>query len=121
LDRQPRGGREAPGPGRAVPGAGPGQGVSGRGGCGGTRMTAAVGTALGLGLASGLSLYGAAFLTGLAIHPGWVRLDPALAALGLGGAAWLAWTLGRRAARALRTRRGRSTPTVGAGTGPMAR
>jgi uncharacterized protein DUF4126 len=36
-----------------------------------------LGTALGLSLASGLSLYGAAFLTGLAIHVGWVHLSPA--------------------------------------------
>jgi hypothetical protein len=36
-----------------------------------------VGTALGLGIAAGLSLYGTAFLTGLAIHLGWVRLAPA--------------------------------------------
>ena len=35
-----------------------------------------VGTALGLGIAAGLSLYGTAFLTGLAIHLGWVRLVP---------------------------------------------
>jgi Domain of unknown function (DUF4126) len=41
----------------------------------------ALGTALGLGLASGLSLYGAAFLTGLAIHLGWAHVDPAWAAL----------------------------------------
>jgi hypothetical protein len=34
-----------------------------------------LGTALGLAVASGLSLYGAAFLTGLLIHLGWVRLD----------------------------------------------
>ena len=209
-------------------------------------MTAAVGTALGLGLASGLSLYGTAFLTGLAIHLGWVRLQPDWAALGvlaeptvllvtgslfavelladkvpwvdsawdalhtlvrpiggallalralgqvdpaveiiallllggatltthaakaslrllvnlspepvsnvivslaengvlvgtvwlalahplialgagtlgLGGAAWLVWALGRRVARAVRARRGRSAPAVGAGTGPVAR
>jgi len=38
---------------------------------------ALVGTALGLGIAAGLSLYGTAFLTGLAIHLGWVRLAPA--------------------------------------------
>lgn len=38
---------------------------------------ALVGTALGLAVASGLSLYGAAFLTGLAIHLGWVHLAPA--------------------------------------------
>jgi hypothetical protein len=37
---------------------------------------ALLGTALGLGLASGLSLYGAAFMTGLAVHLGWVRLAP---------------------------------------------
>jgi Domain of unknown function (DUF4126) len=37
---------------------------------------ALLGTALGLSLASGLSLYGAAFLAGLAIHLGWVRLAP---------------------------------------------
>jgi hypothetical protein len=36
-----------------------------------------LGTALGLSLASGFSLYGAAFLTGLAIHLGWVHLSPA--------------------------------------------
>ena len=35
-----------------------------------------LGTALGLSLASGLSLYGAAFLTGLAIDLGWVQLAP---------------------------------------------
>ncbi len=35
-----------------------------------------LGTALGLSLASGLSLYGAAFMTGLAIHLGWVHLAP---------------------------------------------
>ncbi len=38
---------------------------------------ALVGTALGLGVASGLSLYGTAFVVGLAIHLQWVRLDPA--------------------------------------------
>jgi hypothetical protein len=38
---------------------------------------ALLGTALGLSLASGLSLYGAAFLSGLAIHMGWVHLAPA--------------------------------------------
>ncbi len=42
---------------------------------------AAVGTALGLGLASGLSLYGAAFLSGLAIRLEWVRLGPGFASL----------------------------------------
>ena len=34
------------------------------------------GTALGLAVASGLSLYGATFLTGLLIQLGWVRLVP---------------------------------------------
>jgi len=63
---------------------------------------------------------------GVLVGTVWLALAHPLIALGagtlgLGGAAWLAWTLGRRAARALRTRRGRSTPTVGAGTGPMAR
>lgn len=42
---------------------------------------AAVGTALGLGLASGLSLYGAAFLCGLAIRLHWVELTPAFGSL----------------------------------------
>ena len=42
---------------------------------------ALLGTALGLGLASGLSLYGAAFLVGLAVHLGWVRLAPGYEAL----------------------------------------
>jgi hypothetical protein len=37
---------------------------------------ALVGSALGLGLSAGLSLYGAAFLTGLAIRLEWVRLGP---------------------------------------------
>jgi hypothetical protein len=37
---------------------------------------ALLGTALGLSLASGLSLYGSAFLVGLAIHLGWVQLAP---------------------------------------------
>lgn len=37
---------------------------------------ALVGSALGLGLSAGLSLYGAAFLTGLAIRLEWVRLAP---------------------------------------------
>jgi hypothetical protein len=37
---------------------------------------ALLGTALGLSLASGVSLYGAAFLTGLAVQLGWVRLAP---------------------------------------------
>jgi len=42
---------------------------------------ALLGTALGLSLASGLSLYGAAFLVGLALQLGWVRLDPGWEAL----------------------------------------
>jgi Domain of unknown function (DUF4126) len=42
---------------------------------------ALMGSALGLSLASGLSLYGAAFLTGLAIDLGWVRLAPQFEAL----------------------------------------
>jgi hypothetical protein len=37
---------------------------------------ALMGSALGLSLASGLSLYGTAFLTGLAIDLGWVQLAP---------------------------------------------
>jgi hypothetical protein len=37
---------------------------------------ALLGTALGLSLASGLSLYGAVFLTGLAVQMGWVHLAP---------------------------------------------
>jgi hypothetical protein len=37
---------------------------------------ALLGTALGLGLASGLSLYGTVFVTGLAVHLGWIRLAP---------------------------------------------
>lgn len=37
---------------------------------------ALLGTALGLSLASGLSLYGAAFLVGLALQLGWVKLAP---------------------------------------------
>src|SRR5437867_1945294 len=36
---------------------------------------ALLGTALGLSLASGLSLYGAAFLVGLSLQLGWVRLS----------------------------------------------
>jgi hypothetical protein len=35
---------------------------------------ALLGTALGLGLASGLSLYGTVFVTGLTVHLGWIRL-----------------------------------------------
>jgi hypothetical protein len=42
---------------------------------------ALIGSALGLSLASGLSLYGAAFLTGLAIDLGWVQLAPQWEAL----------------------------------------
>lgn len=44
---------------------------------------ALLGSALGLSVASGLSLYGAAFLTGLAIRLEWVRLAPAWAPLGV--------------------------------------
>jgi hypothetical protein len=42
-----------------------------------------VGTALALALASGLSLYGAVFVTGLAIRLEWVHLGPAWASLGV--------------------------------------
>lgn len=35
-----------------------------------------IGAALGLAVASGLSLYGAVFISGLAIRLGWVHLDP---------------------------------------------
>jgi Domain of unknown function (DUF4126) len=42
---------------------------------------ALLGSALGLGLASGLSLYGTALLTGLAIRLGWVTLGPAWSGL----------------------------------------
>jgi hypothetical protein len=42
---------------------------------------ALLGSALGLSMASGLSLYGAAFVTGLAIRLGWVRLGPEWAGL----------------------------------------
>jgi hypothetical protein len=41
----------------------------------------AIGAALALAVASGLSLYGAAFVTGLAIRLGWVHLGPDFAAL----------------------------------------
>jgi hypothetical protein len=37
---------------------------------------ALLGTALGLGLASGLSLYGTVFVTGLAVYLGWIHLAP---------------------------------------------
>ena len=42
-----------------------------------------VGAALGLAVASGLSLYGAVFVSGLAIRLGWVHLAPAWAPLGV--------------------------------------
>jgi hypothetical protein len=42
-----------------------------------------VGSALGLAVASGLSLYGAVFVSGLAIRLGWVHLAPAWASLGV--------------------------------------
>jgi len=42
---------------------------------------ALLGTALGLSLTSGLSLYGAAFVTGLTIRLEWVRLAPGWEAL----------------------------------------
>jgi len=44
-----------------------------------------VGAALGLAVASGLSLYGAVFVSGLAIRLGWVHLAPAWASLGVLG------------------------------------
>jgi hypothetical protein len=40
-----------------------------------------IGAALGLAVASGLSLYGAVFVSGLAIRLGWVHLDPTWASL----------------------------------------
>jgi uncharacterized protein DUF4126 len=42
-----------------------------------------IGAALGLAVASGLSLYGAVFVSGLAIRLGWVHLAPAWTALGV--------------------------------------
>jgi uncharacterized protein DUF4126 len=44
-----------------------------------------IGAALGLAVASGLSLYGAVFVSGLAIRLGWVHLAPAWASLGVLG------------------------------------
>ena len=44
---------------------------------------ALLGSALGLSLASGLSLYGVAFLVGLALQLGWVRLAPGWDALAI--------------------------------------
>ena len=41
-----------------------------------------LGTAVALAVASGLSLYGTAFVAGLAIRLGWVQLGPAFASLG---------------------------------------
>jgi Domain of unknown function (DUF4126) len=46
-----------------------------------TDTVALLGSALGLGLSAGLSLYGAAFLAGLAIRLQWVLLAPGLAGL----------------------------------------
>jgi hypothetical protein len=46
---------------------------------------ALVGTALGLGISSGLSLYGTAFLLGLALQLGWLRPSPAFEGLGVLG------------------------------------
>ncbi len=40
-----------------------------------------IGAALGLAVASGLSLYGAVFVSGLAIRLGWIHLDPTWASL----------------------------------------
>jgi hypothetical protein len=48
-----------------------------------TDVAGSVGAALALAVASGLSLYGAVFLTGLAIRLGWVQLAPAWASLGV--------------------------------------
>jgi hypothetical protein len=48
-------------------------------------VAGSVGAALALAVASGLSLYGAVFVTGLAIRLGWVQLSPAWAALGVLG------------------------------------
>jgi hypothetical protein len=42
-----------------------------------------LGAALGLAVASGLSLYGTVFVSGLAIRLGWVHLAPAWASLGV--------------------------------------
>jgi hypothetical protein len=44
---------------------------------------AVVGSALGLGLAAGLSLYGTAFVLGLAIQLEWIRLAPEWGAVGV--------------------------------------
>jgi Domain of unknown function (DUF4126) len=42
-----------------------------------------LGAAVALAVASGLSLYGAVFITGLAIRLGWVQLGPSFSALGV--------------------------------------
>jgi hypothetical protein len=56
-----------------------------------------LGAAVGLAVASGFSLYGAVFVSGLAIRMGWVHLVPAWASLGvlaenglMAGAVWIA-------------------------------
>ena len=46
-------------------------------------MTDALGAAVALAVASGLSLYGAVFVTGLIIRLGWVQLGPAYSSLGV--------------------------------------
>jgi hypothetical protein len=48
-----------------------------------TDVAGPVGAALALAVASGLSLYGAVFVTGLAIRLGWVELGPTWASLGV--------------------------------------
>jgi hypothetical protein len=46
-------------------------------------IAAPLGAALGLAVASGLSLYGAVFVTGVGIRLGWVHLAPPFASLGV--------------------------------------
>jgi hypothetical protein len=46
-----------------------------------TEVAGPVGAALGLAVASGLSLYGAVFVSGLAIRLGWIHLAPSWGAL----------------------------------------
>jgi hypothetical protein len=46
-------------------------------------IAGSLGAALGLAVASGLSLYGAVFVSGLAIRLGWLHLAPAWASLGV--------------------------------------
>jgi hypothetical protein len=48
-----------------------------------TDIAGPIGAALALAVASGLSLYGAVFVTGLAIRLEWVQLGPAWASLGV--------------------------------------